>query len=190
MNIRKAIAVHRNSRRFGKRQLRLSLAYSYCESRKHNREAELCSRQAEDAVRRYRVGNGHGIFYRFADTTHLVTNWHNVTGRHPLTNAPLRKEGGVPDRMVIGFPHRIQKEDHHHAIMWQWRVIRLYEDNEMHCPTWYEHPTFQQRVDVVTMPISELEIIAVLPANDSALDLALPGYTLVWMFSFLDSRRE
>lgn len=115
---------------------------------------------------------GTGFFYRFADTTHLVTNWHNVTGRHPHTNAPLHTEGGVPDRMVIGFPHRIQKEAHHHAIGWEWRVIRLYEDNEMHCPTWYEHPHFQQRVDVVTMPISELEITAVLPANDSSLDLA------------------
>jgi hypothetical protein len=47
---------------------------------------------------------GTGFFYRFSDTTHLVTTWHNVTGRHSETGQPLHPSSGVPNGMVIGVP--------------------------------------------------------------------------------------
>ena len=133
---------------------------------------------------------GTGFFYRFMDSTHLVTTWHNVTGRHADTNQPLHSHGGVPDRVVIGVP---RNETHHNmpCIRWDWRVLRLYDDDEMQRPAWYEHPTVQQRIDVVTLPVSELGVTAIVPANDPSLDLwHYFDYAPVWTCSFLDSQKE
>jgi hypothetical protein len=113
---------------------------------------------------------GTGFFYRFMGSTHLVTNWHNVSGKHPETGKCLHSEGGIPDRVAIGFPMNSIK-DEIPVIQWDWRVLNLYDDENMEKPVWNEHPIFQHRIDVVTIPISELEKTAVLAANEEKLGL-------------------
>jgi hypothetical protein len=73
---------------------------------------------------------GTGFFYRLANTTHLVTNWHNVTGRHPDTNRPLHSKGGVPDRLTFGVPQRIEKEGRE-WIAWDWKVLAIALDRQI-----------------------------------------------------------
>jgi hypothetical protein len=123
----------------------------------------LCLEETELAI-------GTSFFYRFEDSTHLVTNWHNATGRHPDTNEVLHSAGLIPDKMVIGIP-RIREVGPPKKIVWEWRELRLHEDAEKRSPVWNEHPIFGQRVDVVTIPLAELEITAILPANDPKLKL-------------------
>jgi hypothetical protein len=114
---------------------------------------------------------GTGFFYRFQDSsTHLVTNWHNVTGRHPETNELLHSKGGIPDKIVIGIPRTVEQGPPK-KLAWDWKNIWLHDDGEKQCPAWNEHPTFGRRVDVVTISISELEVTAIIPANDPTLKL-------------------
>jgi hypothetical protein len=113
---------------------------------------------------------GTAFFYRHLESTHLVTNWHNVTGRNPKTKQPISSHGGVPDRMTIGIPQNINK-DGQAGILWNWKTLRLYEDENMEKPIWHEHPEFRETVDVVTIPLNGLEETALMTANDSRLAL-------------------
>ena len=113
---------------------------------------------------------GTAFFYRHLESTHLVTNWHNVTGRNPKSKQPLSSHGGVPNRMIVGIPTHTTK-DERPCILWQWKTLRLYEDEKMERPAWCEHPTFHESVDVVTIPLGGLEETAVMAANDSQLGL-------------------
>jgi hypothetical protein len=124
------------------------------------------------SFRETKLAIGTGFFYKLDERTHLVTTWHNVTGRHPETNQPLHSEGGIPDRMTIGVPYDFEK-DGLQGIEWKWRKVSLYTDDQMQCPAWYEHPTHRSRVDVVTMPISGTEETALFIANDQRLKLDL-----------------
>lgn len=42
---------------------------------------------------------GTAFFYRRNDKLYLVSNWHNLSGRHPETKEPLATHCGVPDRI-------------------------------------------------------------------------------------------
>lgn len=86
----------------------------------------------------------------------LITNWHNVTGRNPETKQPLSKTGGVPDEIAI---------IHNQAnSLGSWIVKResLYQ-NEV--PRWFEHPVLADRMDVVALPLTQLEDVALHPYN-------------------------
>lgn len=113
---------------------------------------------------------GTAFFYRYLQNTHLVTNWHNVTGRNPKSKQPLSPHGCTPDRIVLGVPERSEK-DGQTCVLWRWRTVQLYEDDEREKPVWHEHPTYREAVDVVTIPIAGIEETAVIPANDPSLDL-------------------
>jgi hypothetical protein len=72
--------------------------------------------------------------------------------------------------MIVGIPCEAEK-DGLYCIQWEWRVIPLYHDSAMQRPIWFEHPIFQRRVDVVTIPFPGLEDTAIIPANDIRLKL-------------------
>jgi hypothetical protein len=44
---------------------------------------------------------GTGFFYELSGSYYLITNWHNVSGRHPQTFKPLSTHAGLPDRMLL-----------------------------------------------------------------------------------------
>lgn len=44
-----------------------------------------------------------GFFYERNDQMFLITNWHNVSGRNPITGDCLSAHGGVPD-IFLYFP--------------------------------------------------------------------------------------
>jgi len=45
------------------------------------------------------LGSGSGFVYQIASAYFLVTNWHVVTGRNPITLEPISKNGLCPDRL-------------------------------------------------------------------------------------------
>lgn len=91
-----------------------------------------------------------GFIFSYNDKYYLITNWHNVTGRNPLTGEPLSdKHAGIPN--IFSTYLRI-KNGNEQA---QLEKISLYEDMEMTQPKWLVHPVHREKVDVVAI---ELEI--------------------------------
>ncbi|PXX14516.1 hypothetical protein C7399_112127 [Paraburkholderia tropica] len=74
----------------------------------------------------------------------LITNRHNVTGKHQETGEYLSKTCGTPDRIRIFF-HKQPIESG------QWKVITLPLYKEDGTPWWIEHPTLGQKADVVAL---------------------------------------
>jgi len=85
---------------------------------------------------------------------HLITNRHNVTGRHQETGAPLSATGGVPSHIVVVHNRKAQ--------LGHW-VPR----NEPLCvngaPRWVEHPTLGSRADFVALQLTDLNDVDLFP---------------------------
>ncbi|MEI2338887.1 trypsin-like peptidase domain-containing protein [Priestia megaterium] len=81
----------------------------------------------------------------------LLTNRHNVTGRHNVTDECLSRTGAIPNRIDIY---------HHQKDMLGATVTKsqnLYFDEDMQMSVWYEHPTFGPKVDFVALKLTDLE---------------------------------
>jgi hypothetical protein len=85
---------------------------------------------------------------------HLITNRHNVTGRHQDTGAPLSKTGGVPSDIVVVHNRKAQ--------LGQWvpRKEPLYVSST---PRWVEHPTLGSKADFVALQLTGLDDVELLP---------------------------
>jgi hypothetical protein len=85
---------------------------------------------------------------------YLVTNRHNVTGRHQQSNAPLSPTGGIPNE--IGIVHNRK------GALGQWisKNEPLYIDDT---PRWREHPTLGSEADFVALPLSDLVDVDIYP---------------------------
>lgn len=76
----------------------------------------------------------------------IVTNRHNVTGRHQKTNECLSKTLGIPDNIVI-YLHCSNPN------IGEWKKLRLelYRDNGEQC--WIEHPVYCSDADLVALNV-------------------------------------
>lgn len=84
----------------------------------------------------------------------LITNRHNVTGRHQETGEPLSKTSGVPNEVVV-FHNRAN-----HLGSWVARVEPLYSNDK---PLWFEHPTLGAKADFVALPLTQLNDVQLYP---------------------------
>lgn len=92
---------------------------------------------------------------------HLITNRHNVTGRHQETSAPLSPTGGLPTDIVVVHNKKGSLGT------WVERIEPLFANGK---PRWVEHPTLGDKADVVALPLSDLADVELYPY-----DLANPG---------------
>lgn len=74
----------------------------------------------------------------------LITNRHNVTGRHQDTGKCLSKTLGVPNKIVIHF-HKPGKD------IGNWKKIELPLYREDGSPFWIEHPALGADADIVAL---------------------------------------
>ena len=84
----------------------------------------------------------------------LITNRHNITGRHQHTGQLLSPTGSSPDEVVLV---------HNRANRLAERVERtesLFESNE---PRWIEHPTLGSQADFVALPLTQLDDVQLYP---------------------------
>ena len=101
----------------------------------------------------------------------LVTNRHVVTGRHNVSGETLLKSGFVPAEIEV-FHHRKSSTEGlpegagGHVTEWVPRRETLYEAE---VPRWREHPTLGARMDVVALPLTNVEDVKLL-----ALPIAAP----------------
>jgi hypothetical protein len=103
-------------------------------------------------------GQGLSTGTAFVITTpkgpHLITNRHNVTGRHQETSAPLSKTGGTPNGVVVVHNKK--------GALGQWvqRLEKLYANG---APLWKEHPTLGAKADFVALPLTDLNDVDLFP---------------------------
>lgn len=98
------------------------------------------------------LAHGTGFVCDTSRGPHLVTNWHNLAGRNPLTKQPLSPMAAIPNEVVIAHNRRDQLG------AWVPKVEPLHSDGE---PRWIEHPRFRERVDVVALPLTQLDDVAI-----------------------------
>lgn len=85
----------------------------------------------------------------------LVTNRHNLSGRRSDDNSLMSTQGAIPN--VVDVVHNLDGQ----LGVWESRSepLRDHEDR----PLWYEHPGLGFRGDVVALPLTQLDNVAVYP---------------------------
>ena len=107
----------------------------------------------------------------------LVTNRHNVTGRRQDNDQPLSKTGGVPNELII--IHNVKDQ------LGNWRGCRepLYDGLQ---PRWIEHPTLGRAADMVALPLTQLDDVALYAYDPSkpGPDIAIGPADIVSVIGF------
>jgi len=80
----------------------------------------------------------------------LITNRHNVTGRHQETGKCLNRNAAIPDNIVIHFHENIEGEKTGNN--WKKVKLPLYRDDDT--PFWIEHPTLGEKADIVALNLT------------------------------------
>ena len=117
------------------------------------------------------LGIGTAFFYFHGNKSYLLTNWHNVTGRHPETGEVQHKELAVPNKLILQIPidHALENElpEGESKVGWVSKEMNLYDDD---VPVWFEHPQFGRQVDAVAIPVG-MNGCMLKAANAKELDL-------------------
>lgn len=85
----------------------------------------------------------------------LLTNRHNVTGRHQETGQPLSSTGGIPNEIAIIHNRKNQLGQ------WVVRVEKILDENDQ--PLWHEHPMFGSQADFVAIRLTDLDDVHLYP---------------------------
>jgi hypothetical protein len=92
------------------------------------------------------ISTGTAFFYEFNFENYLITNWHNVTGKHFLTKDKLdKKSGRLPTYIEAKLATNFEGANGFTTISHRIEIYKNYE------PTWFEHPTLGSKCDVVAL---------------------------------------
>jgi hypothetical protein len=93
------------------------------------------------------LSSGTGFVVQTANGHALVTNRHNVTGRHQQTGQPLHPSAALPDTVEV-IHNRAGRLG-----QWVSRQEALY--NATGAALWKEHPNLGPQVDCVALPLTQ-----------------------------------
>jgi len=97
------------------------------------------------------IGTGFTIKANDKNEWFLVTNWHCVTGRHPVTNNPLSQNG-------LSDPEIAKVHFHSPLVVGNWVEKTISLINEDGSPSWIEHDIGSE-IDVVIIPLEQSDDI-------------------------------
>lgn len=103
------------------------------------------------------LGSGTGFVVHHDGKPYLVTNYHVAAGRNPITGQPRHPSGAVPDQLVV--LHLLT--DRTKGLSWQARFETVL--TEAGGARWFEHPKRGREVDVVALPLTELDGVELHP---------------------------
>ncbi len=110
----------------------------------------------EMTVRGEILSTGTGFAVMHDGAPYLITNRHNLSGRRSDTNELLSDQtGACPDSV------RIWHSRPGIHVAWAATVEPLYDAEER--PLWLEHPLLGRGVDVVALPLTELDEVEIRP---------------------------
>ena len=104
------------------------------------------------------ISTGTGFVYSHGEAHFLVTNRHNVTGKHQETNELLSPNKPSPNQIKI-----VQNQKDKLG-SWLPKTENLYDQDDN--PLWYEHPTHGAKVDCVALPLTQLDDVHLYPYNE------------------------
>lgn len=118
-----------------------------------------------------KLGVGTAFIYFLNEKTYLITNWHNVAGRHPETLKIIHKDLAIPNKFALHIPIDANKVSGlpkgESKVGWNTFILDLYEGDK---PVWYEHPEHGHKVDAVAIPVG-IKGCMLTPANSEVLEL-------------------
>lgn len=98
------------------------------------------------------ISTGTAFFYAFNDEWFLITNWHNLSGKHFLKKEPLTP-GRLPTHIEVNLSSygasNIELPEGCFTTIAQ--RVEIYQD---FAPIWFEHPTLGSQCDVVALPFA------------------------------------
>jgi hypothetical protein len=100
------------------------------------------------------LATGTGFVVQSRTGPVLITNRHNVTGRHPVTEQPLSRTGGIPNELNVLHNSEVRLGE------WVPRIEPLYSGDK---PLWIEHPSLKEQADFVALPLSNTVGVAFYP---------------------------
>ncbi|MES2936449.1 MAG: hypothetical protein V4864_02130 [Pseudomonadota bacterium] len=118
------------------------------------------------------LSTGSSFLWLRRDRTFLVTNWHNLAGRNPLTGQPMSRTGGIPDGITIHTFRQAGPEDEHGLFELEPTTVDIpLNSTVLGQAKWVEHPSLGRSVDVAAIDVTEriqghlIEHVNVLEAN-------------------------
>jgi hypothetical protein len=146
--------------------------------------------------REYLLSTGSCFFWGFEGRTFLLTNWHNLAGRNPLTGNLMSETGAIPDRVrFMAYKPMSDLDDQGYFQLEYLPVeVELYE-RDLTGPKWFEHPSLGRAVDVAAIDVTDLIAgFQIDHANalesDAVLDvIQLPGCIYRWLSIWADRER-
>ena len=94
------------------------------------------------------IATGTGFFYELDGDWFLITNWHNLSGRHFLTKGSLVPNGRFPIFIKAKFARYIIPAEAFTTVATR---IDIYEDYQ---PLWFEHPELSSACDLIALPVT------------------------------------
>jgi hypothetical protein len=85
----------------------------------------------------------------------LITNRHNVTGRHQETDQPLSSTGGIPDEILIVHNSSLGLGN------WINKLEKILDSNGI--PLWHEHPKWKNKVDFIALLLTDTNEVQCYP---------------------------
>lgn len=100
-----------------------------------------------------RLATGSSFLWATGDRVFLISNWHNLAGRHPNTKQSMH-ELGDPDRVAFTAWKRVSEPDA--GGFFELRSVRVevqLQDDHWD-PRWLEHPQFGSQVDIAAIDVT------------------------------------
>ena len=97
------------------------------------------------------ISLGTAFLYEHEDETFIITNWHNVTGKHSLTGQPLHSECS-PLHILAKWPVVDDSAVHPKGTKVAHFAAQRLEIENDDGPLWFEHPEYGSVCDAVAIP--------------------------------------
>ncbi|MFF8802826.1 MULTISPECIES: trypsin-like peptidase domain-containing protein [unclassified Methylobacterium] len=110
------------------------------------------------------IAHGTGFVWRYNSKPFFITNWHNLTGKNPLTGDFLSVGGAVPDTIRIHLAKRVPGSTN--ICRKRSTVdIQLYEN---YCdPFWFQHKNFNElKIDISAIKLDESVVVGAVCLNE------------------------
>ena len=100
------------------------------------------------------ISLGTAFFYECGGETFVITNWHNVTGKHPHTGEFLNSNR-IPLFMRAKWPKVSDGASHPEGTKMVHLKAQKIEIEDESGPMWFEHPDLGSVCDVVAIPVQK-----------------------------------
>ncbi|MFD0928512.1 trypsin-like peptidase domain-containing protein [Methylophilus glucosoxydans] len=126
---------------------------------------------------------GTAFFYKRGGALYLVSNWHNYSGRDPITKQPMASHGGIPDNLLC---YACLNQN---TISREWLPIAL---NDSMGPAWLVHPVHGSEVDIGVLPVQLPDrfraiVLNELPSTSMRLGISQDVFVLGYPLGLLDT---